>query len=114
MVADESITTSVAEATTTSFPPIITKRVAFLTNPSIALGHATFGLEPGTSCLSATFPNGSQLFAQISFPNSNKYTFIFTTKKNVDNLSWYDFIAYSESADGYLDCESGTSHTPVY
>lgn len=32
MVADESITTSVAEATTTSFPPIITKRVAFRTD----------------------------------------------------------------------------------
>ncbi|KAK2687263.1 hypothetical protein QWA68_013570 [Fusarium oxysporum] len=126
---------TVAEATTTSFPPIITNRVAFRTDndetletwlqtyntnnhltsdKSIALGHATFGLEPGTSCLSVTFPNGSQLFAQISFPNSNKYTFIFTTKKNVDNLSWYDFITYSESADGYLDCESETSHTPIY
>ncbi|KAJ0153819.1 Non-specific lipid-transfer protein [Fusarium oxysporum f. sp. albedinis] len=134
-VAEESVTTSVAEATTTSFPPIITNRVAFRTDnyetleiwlqtyntnnhltsdKSIALGHATFDLEPGTSCLSATSPNGSQLFAQISFPNSNKYTFIFTTKKNVDNLSWYDFITYSESADGYLDCESGTSHTPIY
>ncbi|KAF6519612.1 hypothetical protein HZS61_016029 [Fusarium oxysporum f. sp. conglutinans] len=134
-VAEESITTSVAEATTTSFPPIITNRIAFRTDndetletwlqtyntnnhltsdKSIALGHATFGLEPGTSCLSATSPNGSQLFAQISFPNSNKYTFIFTTKKNVDNLSWYDFITYSESADGYLDCESETSHTPSY
>ncbi|ENH70055.1 hypothetical protein FOC1_g10002364 [Fusarium oxysporum f. sp. cubense race 1] len=134
-VAEESITTSVAVATTTSFPPIITNRVTFRTDndetletwlqtyntnnhltsdKSIALGHATFGLEPGTSCLSATFPNGSQLFAQISFPNSNKYTFIFTTKKNVDNLSWYDFITYSESADGYLDCESETSHTPIY
>ncbi|KAL7764938.1 hypothetical protein ACKLNR_006083 [Fusarium oxysporum f. sp. zingiberi] len=134
-VAEESITTSVAEATTTSFPPIITNRVAFRTendetlvtwlqtyntnnhltsDKCIALGHATFGLEPGTSCLSAAFPNRSQLFAQISFPNSNKYTFIFTTKKNVDNLSWYGFITYSESADGYFDCESGTSHTPVY
>ncbi|KAL5605898.1 hypothetical protein FOVSG1_006045 [Fusarium oxysporum f. sp. vasinfectum] len=134
-VAEESITTSVAEATTTSFLPMITKRVTFLTDndetletwlqtyntnnhltsdKSIALGHATFGLEPGTSCLSAAFPNRSQLFAQISFPNSNKYTFIFTTKKNVDNLPWYDFNTYSESADGYLDCESGTSHTPIY
>ncbi|KAF4336871.1 hypothetical protein FBEOM_9251 [Fusarium beomiforme] len=134
-LAEESTTTTVAATTTTSSPPVITNLAAVRTDndetletwlqpyntynhltsdDTIASGHATFGLEPGTSRLYATFPDGSKLFAQTSFPNSNNYAFIFTTKENVDNLSWYDFITCSERADGYLDCQSETSHTPIY
>ncbi|KAF5660114.1 hypothetical protein FHETE_9085 [Fusarium heterosporum] len=128
--AEATTTTIAAETTTTTMSPEITPLLmvfkdgrdnlggympsdGFVGSSSEGAIAAVFALEPETSRLYATRPDGSKLYCMTVIPDGSNYGLIFNTAEAIENVNVYHFVTCAEAADGFLDCQSESGPTPI-